>query len=126
MLIAQGVVGAVYIHDCPLLPFIPFYLLVMGGSILLFCLIDCNVICFGSVFIFYFFWFFAGNVCIYAIYPLLPSYDKNTTQDYCNKTLYLFAFWTTNMTYVVFGVIFLSWCCCEQQESDDAQMPVQV
>lgn len=48
-----------------------------------------------------------GNVWIYSIYQ--PSYDTGT--DYCNKTLYLFAFWTTTLVYILLGITFLGGCC---------------
>lgn len=48
-----------------------------------------------------------GNVWIYSIYQ--PSYNIGT--DYCNKTLYLFAFWTTTLVYILLGITFLGGCC---------------
>ncbi|GAA6216340.1 transmembrane protein 272-like [Lates japonicus] len=120
VLIAQVVVGAVYSSDCPRQPLIPVYLIVMGGGILLFwCCGKCNMIFCYVISLFYFCWFIAGNVWIYSIYE--PNYNKSSTQvsPYCNKTLYLFAFWTTNLTYILLGVILFSWCLCRQQQPDD-------
>lgn len=56
---------------------------------------------------------------IYSIYE--PNYNKNTTKadPYCNKTLYLFAFWSNNLTYILLGVLLLSYCCRKQREADD-------
>lgn len=52
-----------------------------------------------------------GNVWIYSIYE--PNYNKNTTgvDPYCDRTLYLFAFWTTTLIYILLGLIFLVGCC---------------
>ncbi|KAL6490667.1 hypothetical protein MHYP_G00010120 [Metynnis hypsauchen] len=47
--------------------------------------------------LFLFCWLIAGSVWIYSIYP--ANYNKTRTgQPYCNKTLYLSAFWTTTLT----------------------------
>jgi len=46
-------------------------------------------------------WFVAGNVWIYSNYE--PNYTDPSSPDFCNKTLYLFAFWVTNSYYVFFG-----------------------
>uniref|UniRef100_A0A3Q4G819 Uncharacterized protein n=1 Tax=Neolamprologus brichardi TaxID=32507 RepID=A0A3Q4G819_NEOBR len=62
------------------------------------------------------FYILPGNIVIYSIYE--PNYNKNMTQPdvYCNKTLYLFA---TNLTYILLGALFLSYCCRKQREADD-------
>ncbi|XP_038588475.1 transmembrane protein 272-like [Micropterus salmoides] len=125
---AQGVVGILYMNDCPRQPFIPIYLLLIGVCSIIerWCLNKCNTLLYRVFSFFVFIWFIAGNVGIYSIYE--PNYNKNTTQvsPYCNKTLYLFAFWTNNLTYILLGVLFLSWCCCTHEEPDDeAQRPLQ-
>ena len=56
----------------------------------------------GLVKLFQLAWFVAGNVWIYSIYE--PNYTDPTSPDFCNKTLYLFAFWVTNSYYIFFGV----------------------
>ncbi|XP_049923218.1 transmembrane protein 272-like [Epinephelus moara] len=120
---AQLVVGAVYQHDCPRQPYIPIYLLVMGIVSLLLTVLSILPCCasFGNqsktwsclVFLFFLCWFIAGNVWIYSIYE--PNYNKtiSSLDTYCNKTLYLFAFWTTNLFYILWGfIIFCSCCSC--------------
>ena len=47
-------------------------------------------------------WFVAGNVWIYSNYE--PNYTDPSSPEFCNKTLYLFAFWVTNSGYIFFGV----------------------
>ncbi|XP_070711102.1 transmembrane protein 272-like [Pempheris klunzingeri] len=119
--IAQLAVGAVYQNDCPRQPYIPVYLLVSGAVPLLLGLLNilpCTA-GFGNhckawsslVSLFFFCWFIAGNVWIYSIYE--PNYNKTTTSidTYCDKTLYLFAFWTTNMTYILLGLMLFCMCC---------------
>lgn len=120
MPIAQFVVGALYQFDCPRQPYIPIYLLVMGVVSMLLALLSilpCHA-GFGNhsgawsclVSLFFFCWFIAGNVWIYSVYE--PNYNKTVSRDvYCNKTLYLFAFWTTNMSYVLLGFLLFCTCC---------------
>ena len=55
---------------------------------------------------FMFVWFIVGNVWIYHNYP--PNFDDSSSPDYCNHTLYMFAFWITTATYIIMGV----GCCC--------------
>lgn len=57
---------------------------------------------------FLFAWFICGNVWIYKNYP--PNYADPESADYCNKTLYLFAFWVTNSYYIIFGLVLT--CVC--------------
>uniref|UniRef100_A0A8C1FRF1 Uncharacterized protein n=2 Tax=Cyprinus carpio TaxID=7962 RepID=A0A8C1FRF1_CYPCA len=117
--------GAIYLHDCQKQPYIPIYLLVSGGFALVLGLLSClpctqepedgtqsllSSLCTAwnsLVSLFLFCWFIAGNVWIYSIYQ--PDY--NTGTDYCNKTLYLFAFWTTTLVYILLGITFLGGCC---------------
>jgi hypothetical protein len=51
--------------------------------------------------------FFAGSVWVYKEYE--PNYDPSRGK-YCNRTLYLFAFWLITSVYIVLGVITL--CSC--------------
>ncbi|KAI3376386.1 hypothetical protein L3Q82_016867 [Scortum barcoo] len=144
MPIAQIAIGAVYLHDCPRQHYIPIYLIVVGVFGLVLALLSClpcaqepkdgpsnplSRVCatwnsLTSVFMFC--WFIAGNVWIYSIYE--PNYNKNTTNvdPYCNKTLYLFAFWTTTLVYILLGVGLLCSCCvlfcfflCGRADPDD-------
>ncbi|XP_061090420.1 transmembrane protein 272-like isoform X2 [Conger conger] len=122
--IAQIAIGAVFLRDCPQQHYIPIYLLVLGTFALLLGVLSClpcarepedggnstlSTICnvWNSMVSFFLFcWFIAGNVWIYSIYPA----NYNQTQPnmpYCNRTLYLFAFWTTTVVYMLFAL-----CCC--------------
>ncbi|XP_039455619.1 transmembrane protein 272-like [Oreochromis aureus] len=127
--------GAIYLHECPREHYIPIYLIVVGAfgvfNILLSCLPCINEPEEGTsnplstiykawnllIMFFAICWVIAGNVWIYSIYQ--PNYDKNTTDvsSYCNKTLYLFAFWMFTAGYILSGLFFLCCplvliCCC--------------
>ncbi|XP_035806250.2 transmembrane protein 272-like [Amphiprion ocellaris] len=128
--IAQIAVGAVYLDDCPLQPYIPIYLIVCGTFTLMLGLLSClpcakkpedgttnplySVCSIWNLLVslFLFAWFIAGNVWIYSIYE--PNYNKNSTSvaPYCDKTLYLFAFWTTTVGYIIIGSFLFLCCCC--------------
>ena len=64
----------------------------------------------GLIQLFQFAWFITGNVWIYSIYE--PNYTDPSSPDFCNKTLYLFAFWVTNSYYILFGVVLGIVKCC--------------
>jgi hypothetical protein len=117
--------GAKYKDDCPAEDYIPIYLIVAGAVLIVrnfssMCSRasdrnddndgedDKNPVhkCCDSILdLFTFCWFITGNYWIYHIYE--PSYNS-TDDDYCNKTLYLFAFWITTSTYILAGFL----CCC--------------
>ncbi|XP_070710920.1 transmembrane protein 272-like [Pempheris klunzingeri] len=144
MPIAQIALGAVYLHDCPRQHYIPIYSIVAGVFSLVLGLLSClpcaheptegpsnplSRVCvaWNSLISFFLFcWFIAGNVWIYSIYK--PNYNKNTTSSdpYCNKTLYLFSFWTTTLVYIALGLFLVIGCCvlfcfclCGRADPDD-------
>ncbi|KAM4563765.1 transmembrane protein 272-like isoform 2-T2 [Odontesthes bonariensis] len=87
----------------------------------------------------FFVWLLFGSYQIYSIYP--PHYDRNTTSintsvnqsqtwrisenltlgniqtstgsvaPYCNRTVYLFAFWTTALAFVAAGITLMTVIC---------------
>ncbi|XP_044198398.1 transmembrane protein 272-like isoform X4 [Thunnus albacares] len=123
----QVTVGGQYQDDCPRQPFIPIYL--QGFVAIFFFIYWCNecdmynVVCYCVTAVFFFCWFIAGIIAIYSIYE--PNYNKNTTQadSYCNKTLYLFAFCSTTLTYVLLGLVLLC-CCCYKEQKQDVYAPM--
>lgn len=140
MPIAQIAIGAVHLDDCPRQHYIPIYLIVVGVFGLVLSLLSClpcakksedpiSRLCtaWNSLVSFFLFcWFIAGNVWIYSIYQ--PNYNKNTTSvdAYCDRTLYLFAFWTTTLVYILLGVFLIGGCCvlfcfylCGRADPDD-------
>ncbi|XP_037530634.1 transmembrane protein 272 [Nematolebias whitei] len=135
---------AINLNECPRQPYIPIYLIVAGVFGLALAILAClpcaqtpkdgdpNVlipICttwnaLSSLFMFC--WFITGNVWIYSIYQ--PNYIKNATdlESYCNKTLYLYAFWTTTLAYILLGLFVIIVCCvffcmflCGRADPDD-------
>ncbi|XP_041635830.1 transmembrane protein 272-like [Cheilinus undulatus] len=144
MPIAQIAIGAVHLDDCPRQRYIPIYLIVVGVFGLVLTVLSClpcarepkegppsplSRVCtiWNSLTSFFLFcWFIAGNVWIYSIYQ--PNYKKNTTDisSYCNKTLYLFAFWTTTLVYILLGGFLIGGCfvlvcfyLCGRADPDD-------
>ncbi|KAF7650146.1 hypothetical protein LDENG_00130470 [Lucifuga dentata] len=128
MPIAQIAVGASYLDECPKQPNIPIYLVVAGvfGLLLALSCLPCTWEskdtpitllsllcmvwnCLSSIFLFC--WLITGSVWIYSIYE--PNYNKTATDvdPYCDKTLYLFAFWTTTLVYIFLGTH--SSCICK-------------
>uniref|UniRef100_A0A3B5AGN4 Si:dkey-19b23.12 n=1 Tax=Stegastes partitus TaxID=144197 RepID=A0A3B5AGN4_9TELE len=137
--VVQIAVGAIYLHDCPRKQNIPIYLIVVGVFGLVLAVLSClpwaqdsndgtssplNQLCKtwnSLVSCFLFSWFIAGNVWIYSIYQ--PNYNKTITSvPYCDKTLYLFAFWSTTVTYILLAVALLVSCLyvlCGNSNSDN-------
>ncbi|KAM8747777.1 transmembrane protein 272-like [Acanthopagrus schlegelii] len=117
---AEFAIGAIYQRDCPRQPYVAIYLLVTGVVSIMLAVLSIlpshghfgnhSAIWSGIVSLFFFCWFIAGNVWIYSIYE--PNYNKTvSTENYCNKTLYLFAFWTINFNYILLGLALLYTCC---------------
>ncbi|XP_026859965.2 transmembrane protein 272 [Electrophorus electricus] len=125
--ITQVVIGVQYLKECPAQPYIPIYLLVSGVFSLTMVMLACmpcteypedgsrsviNSFCTtwnSLVSLFLFCWFITGNVWIYSIYA--PNYYNPEDLHYCAKTLYLFAFWTTNLVYILLGMLLVGGCC---------------
>ncbi|XP_018336283.1 uncharacterized protein LOC108744834 isoform X2 [Agrilus planipennis] len=124
--ICMIVMGAMYLHDCPGGEYIPVYLLVGGIFGILKQLLHLSVRvrkreeerqeehlrqsptqtllnCFMLG------WFIIGSVWVYKEYE--PNYDPNVDQlNYCNKNLYLFAFWLITSVYILLA--FITVCLC--------------
>ncbi|XP_014677455.1 PREDICTED: uncharacterized protein LOC106817306 [Priapulus caudatus] len=130
--ITMIIIGSVYLHDCPIDRFIPVYLIVGGcfgllKSVMSLCHrarlrlqdsdstgnlgdddnvrqgpIDSLISCFLLA------WFICGCAWVYRIYqpPFEPAYPGDT--NYCNQTVYLFAFATLTLSLAVVGITF---CC---------------
>ncbi len=133
--------GAKYKDDCPKEDYIPIYLIVAGAVLIVRNLSSmcsrasdsddddtseddknpAHKCCDSILDLFMFCWFITGNYWIYHIYE--PPYAATPTDpDYCNKTLYLFAFWITTCTYIIAGLLCCCLCCigiCVAASSDD-------
>ncbi|KAJ9576261.1 hypothetical protein L9F63_006860, partial [Diploptera punctata] len=122
--ICMIVIGAIYLYDCPQGEYIPIYLLVGGGFGVLKQLLHLSarvrhreeeqeeerirqsptqtlINCFMLG------WFIIGSVWVYKEYE--PNYDPKKG-TYCNRTLYLFAFWLITSVYIVLGIITMCLC----------------
>ncbi len=53
---------------------------------------------------------FSGNVWIYRTYGEWQD-DSKDAPDYCNATLYWYAFWITTVTYIIMGTTCFCICC---------------
>eukprot|EP00794_Sanderia_malayensis_P011034 gene11034-12199_t len=129
--IASIVIGAKGLNKCTIEKYIPIYLVVMGAFGLLRNLMTlCGKGkerhqkdrgedvdepgkgrrgCEGVIDCFIFAWFICGNVWIYKNY--VPNYGDVNSPQYCDQTLYLFAFWLTTATYIVMGAVCVCGCC---------------
>ena len=115
-------IGAKYKDECPVEPLIPIYLIVAGAFGLVANCCSCGIRYKEGgqseersvnpmqlvVQLFIFAWFVCGNVWIYTNYQ--PNYDDAESAEYCNKTLYLFAFWVTNSYYLIFVLVLICFC----------------
>ncbi|XP_062305551.1 transmembrane protein 272-like [Osmerus eperlanus] len=119
ILIAALGLGAMHLNTCPLQPYIPIYLIVTGvlsmASLLLIyirtAMIDESLLrfmcslCLYLIIIFNFCWFISGAVWVYSTH--YPNYNPTSGEQYCQKTVYLFAFWFTNLSWVAVGLMLL-------------------
>lgn len=128
------VIGSVYLYDCPAEPCIPIFLIVGGSFSVLKYLIGVTtrvrrtdqennqdppkphpaqyvINCFLCA------WFITGCVWVYRIYqPIFTESEKlnkdgTPNEEYCNKTVYTFAFWLITAAYIFLG-LFTSCICC--------------
>ncbi|XP_072447566.1 transmembrane protein 272-like isoform X2 [Chiloscyllium punctatum] len=123
--IACIAIGSIYLGSCTKQYLIPIYLIVSGSCALLFLMISLipqtsneshilnkfSRFCHHLESLFSFIWFISGSVWIYSIYQ--PDYIDKVSPNYCDKTLYLFAFWITTVVYIIVGLMMLvGFCVC--------------
>ncbi|XP_068116359.1 transmembrane protein 272-like [Hyperolius riggenbachi] len=102
--VAMIVMGAIYQHNCPIQPYIPIFLIVMGATHLLACILlflrpvlgVCIMVLEGFIGLFSLAWFIAGSVWVFKIYK---EYE-----GFCQRDLYLFAFSILIIQYVAIGL----------------------
>lgn len=123
------IIGSVYIDECKIEPNIPVYLIVSGviGTIQHVITIwtkyvpkdaqgrlkvkrsYCNSLN-GLFHMFLMIWFIIGCVWVYGAHSDVDFRDKDK-DEYCHKTLYYFAFWILNLSFILLAmVIVLSLC----------------
>ncbi|KAK6323225.1 hypothetical protein J4Q44_G00055640 [Coregonus suidteri] len=114
--VSSGIRG-MHLHDCPLQPYLPIYLLVIGvtsvASLLLSYLNNTletgflSLLCSFCILLLQLFnigWFIRGSEWVYSIFP--PNYDSNSGEKYCQRTIYLFAFWFNSLGSICMVVVF--------------------
>ncbi|XP_053190884.1 transmembrane protein 272-like [Scomber japonicus] len=117
VMIAAIGVGAAHINACPVQPFVPIYLSVLGAASIISLTLtysqrmsESGIIyilistCMSFLHIFTFCWIIAGSYWVYTVYP--PNYTPGTR--YCQKTTFQFAFVLTTLVWVIMA---LSFCC---------------
>ncbi|XP_069776051.1 transmembrane protein 272 [Narcine bancroftii] len=124
--VASITMGTIYLDSCTIQYLIPIHLIVFGSSTLFFMmlsLLPCSSndegststsrrsgnACKGLGSMFCFIWFICGSVWIYRIYE--PNYIDKLSADYCDKTLYLFAFWLITVVYIILGITLAFGAC---------------
>ncbi|XP_077518964.1 transmembrane protein 272-like isoform X2 [Amblyomma americanum] len=131
--VSMIVIGTIYINDCPAEKYIPIFL-VMGGVFgVLRTLLDVCGKCRRPdssgeagrnaneeqraeertwstlVNCFLFAWYVAGCVWVYRAYP--PDYTNSESPEFCDRTLYLFAFGLVTAGLLSLGLLAACLCC---------------
>ncbi|KAL0970281.1 hypothetical protein UPYG_G00239820 [Umbra pygmaea] len=111
--------GAMHLNDCPLQPYIPIYLVVIGAtsiaSLLLFYFNNTldtsyfSLLSSSTIILLQLFnlgWFIAGSVWVYSIHTV--NYDATAGEKYCKRAVYLFAFWFNSLGSICVAMV----CTC--------------
>lgn len=127
--VAMLAIGIVHLNNCPLEPKIPVWLIVLGITGLINCLIRLTTsiiiqlrfrkgksVIFHEplpiflvttlIGIFIFIWFCLGNAWVFNVKSTQQSNDKSSN-TYCNQICYDFAFWSIISLWIVVCLIFL-------------------
>lgn len=54
-------------------------------------------------------WFLTGCIVVYRIYE--PDYDNPSSTSYCNRTVYLYAFWLMTSAFIIMAIVLSCLCC---------------
>lgn len=54
-------------------------------------------------------WFLAGCIIVYRIYE--PDYTNPTSNTYCHRTVYLYAFWLMTSAFMIVAIVLSCFCC---------------
>lgn len=54
-------------------------------------------------------WFLVGCIVVYRIYE--PDYENPLSTAYCNRTVYLYAFWLMTSAFIIMAIILSCLCC---------------
>ncbi|XP_061598085.1 transmembrane protein 272-like [Cololabis saira] len=120
VMIAAIGVGATTLSLCPVQPYIPIYLLVLGASSIISlsatymsrtntdgAVHTFTLTCMVFLHLFSFVWLIVGTCWIYSIYP--PNYAG--PDRHCHKTTYQFAFVVTTLLWVIMALVFFCGGC---------------
>ncbi|CAF1334927.1 unnamed protein product [Adineta steineri] len=122
--IVSLVFGIRYVHNCPIQPKIPIFLIVQGTVLLLILIIHVvafvyilyitifkyyaiGIIAIFTAFLclFLFIWFILGNVWTFSAFNHVQFTNETITISYCHGTLYQASFWLIISQYLV-GIYF--------------------
>ncbi|CAF0966019.1 unnamed protein product [Didymodactylos carnosus] len=122
-LIVSGICGLILVVLCILmaLTFLCFLNNSVVMSIIASCGICMNLMATTVLSIFIFIWFIIGCVWIFSVRSKVDFYDKNS-KYYCQRTLYLFAFWLLIATFIMMGI---SCCinCFKSRKTETQRIP---
>jgi len=122
------VIGAIFIKDCPVEPMIPIWLIVNGAMTFISGILELFVVFKGEqhtkiaglsrlIHVFLPIWFIVGCVYVYRNYE--PDYIApvggiiaGETYEYCHQTVYLTAFWSITIYFILAAVALFCCCCC--------------
>ncbi|KAJ8969187.1 hypothetical protein NQ317_010287 [Molorchus minor] len=106
--------GVVHITNCPVCPFIPYYLVIAGlvGALAKLLSRYKNKYLFNvtvALVTFDVVWHGVATYYVYKNYQ--PDYDDPNKEGHCNRTVYLLSFWILTFQYTLLGFfILLSGC----------------
>ncbi|GFY40569.1 uncharacterized protein TNIN_428071 [Trichonephila inaurata madagascariensis] len=124
--VALLIMGSIYKEDCKIQPNIPLYLIVAGalGTLQHFIALwtkylpkesqgrlknyrsGCLVVD-SLLNLFLTIWFVLGCIWVYGVYSEV-EYRDTTRGEYCHQTVYLFAFWILNFSFMILAFL----CVC--------------
>jgi len=109
------VIGVVHLHNCPIQPKIPIYLIGIGILSILppitgifYARRHYNIfthVVNAIIALVFLTWLITGSVWIYQIYQPNFHCSSNRMDLYCNKSLYMFAFCFTTILWVLIAII---------------------
>jgi len=122
------IIGSIYVYDCNAEPNIPVYLIVSGviGTIQHVITIWTKYVpketqgrlkvqrsycksLNGLLHLFLIIWFILGCVWIYGVHEV--EFRDRHKDEYCHKTLYYFAFWIMNLSFILLAIVIVLSIC---------------
>ncbi|GFR13294.1 uncharacterized protein TNCT_443041 [Trichonephila clavata] len=118
--LALLIMGSLYKNDCKIQPNLPMYLIVAGalGTLQHFIAIwtkylpresqgpckNCCRVIDSLLHLFLTIWFVLGCIWVYGVYSEV-EYRDTTRDEYCHQTVYLFAFWILNFSFMILAFL---------------------